>query len=189
MNKSSKKTTVHLFLDRNIVQELRSEAEVNGVSLNSNINSILTNYVTFYRRVKELQGVLITGNDFRFFLENTDEEKMLNNFKTNLTDLIPASLKQRRIPVTLNNLIEVEYSQMAINAGIIYRFTRYYNEEGLLCLMFQHHFGIKWSRMLAKGYTHQIETLIGIPTKAEFSASSVEITIIDRKYGKSSSES
>lgn len=184
MQKSDKKTTINIFIDRKVVQDLRSEAEIKGVSLNSNINSILKNYTNFYRRAKELQAVFITGNDFRFFLENMDEKKMLDNFKHNLTDIIPSSLEERQIPSTFENHIEHEYSQMAVNAGIIYRFTRYYDNEGLLCLLFQHHFGPKWSKMLAEGIAYQIETLFGIPTKYIISPSRAVITIVDRRFSK-----
>lgn len=181
-NKSkSQRTTVNLFIDNAVVNELKLEAETKGMSLNSHVNSVLSNYVSFYRRAKDLHGVFMTGNDFRKVLENLDEGIMAEQFKSNLTDLIPAALTERKILLTLQNLMEFEYKQMAVNAGIIYKFTSYHNEDGLLCLLFQHHFGIKWSRILSKGYAYQIETLFGMPTKSTLTHGNVKITILHRE--------
>lgn len=181
---SPSKTTVNLFIDANVLADVRKEAKASGISLNSHINKVLTDYVTFYRRAKELECVALTGNDFRFILDNMDEEKMLEHFKSNLTDLIPAALNERKIPATLEKLIEYEYAQMAINAGIIYKFTSYHDEDGLFCLLFQHRFGIRWSRILAEGHTYQIKKLFDIYTRYTISPSNVVITILDRRFNK-----
>lgn len=91
INKSpaARKTTVNLFVEGQVLDELKDDSSSRGLSLNANINRILMKYVRFHRRVEDLQCVHITGNDFKFFLDNVDENKMLNNIVQNLTDLIP----------------------------------------------------------------------------------------------------
>ena len=53
-SKESKKLTVTFAIDEKILNELRNDAEFNGISLNSKINNILTKYVTFYKHAEEI---------------------------------------------------------------------------------------------------------------------------------------
>jgi hypothetical protein len=177
---ANKKTTVNLFIDSQVLSELKGNAKSKNLSLNANINRILMQYVSFYRRVEDLQGVHITGNDFRFFLDNISEDKMLDKFMENLTDLIPSSLNERNIPTTLQNLIKYEFSHMVINAGIVKKFTTFRNENGLFCLMFQHNHGLKWSRILAKGFTQQLQSVIQLHATYKITPTTVIITFQDK---------
>jgi predicted DNA binding CopG/RHH family protein len=40
--KASKKATVNLFIDENVIGELKKEADYHGISLNAKVSSILT---------------------------------------------------------------------------------------------------------------------------------------------------
>lgn len=177
---SSKKTTVNLFIDSLVLNELKDDSGSRGLSLNANINRVLMKYISFYRRAEDLQCVFFTGKDFRFVIDNIDESKLLDNFVQNLTDLIPSSLNERGIPTTLENLIKFEYSRMALDAGIVHKFSTFRNERGLFCLMFQHSHGIKWSRILAKGYTQQIDLVLNLRTEYNITPTTVVITFQDR---------
>lgn len=57
--KQSRKTTVNLFLESDILDEIRKEAKQRGISLNSRINSILTKYINFYKRAEEIDDTCV----------------------------------------------------------------------------------------------------------------------------------
>jgi predicted HicB family RNase H-like nuclease len=55
--KASKKATVNLFIDENVIGELKKEADYHGISLNAKVSSILTKHVNFYRHAEALEAV------------------------------------------------------------------------------------------------------------------------------------
>lgn len=53
-SKNRKKTTVNLFIDEGVIDDLKEESKAKGISLNAKINMILAKYANFYRRRKRL---------------------------------------------------------------------------------------------------------------------------------------
>ena len=100
MESRDKKTTVNLFIDKNIINEIRKEADNKGISLNSRLNNILTDYVWFYKRAEEFQSVTFPKEYFQFVLDNIDEQKLTEFFDTLLSGLIPTVLLDFKVPIT-----------------------------------------------------------------------------------------
>ncbi len=68
----SSKATVNLFIDQNVLTNLKEEANSKGISLNSKINTILNKYVNFYRRTEETEHLIVAPRQWAVFLDMMD---------------------------------------------------------------------------------------------------------------------
>lgn len=75
--KESKKATVNLFIDENVIGELKKEADYHGISLNAKVSSILTKHSNFYRHAEALEAVTWSLKVFSSFLELMDEDRVI----------------------------------------------------------------------------------------------------------------
>ena len=57
--KPRKKTNVTIFVDVQLITEIKKEAETINTSLNSRLNSILLEYVMFYRHVSNSKSLIM----------------------------------------------------------------------------------------------------------------------------------
>lgn len=98
-------TTINLFVDSDILEDIRKEALSDGVSLNAKVNDILTSYSLLYKYNKEQDAVFITGKTDRFFLDSIDENKLIDHYIEVTSDLAASMLIERNVPFTLDNFI------------------------------------------------------------------------------------
>lgn len=78
----SKKITINLSFGSEILGIIREEAKQKNVSLNQKINSILTDYVYFYKRAEEFESVTFPKDYFELVLDIIDERKLKEYFDT-----------------------------------------------------------------------------------------------------------
>ncbi len=97
------KSTVNLFVDSGILDELKEEAKSKGVSLNAEINAILNKYVNFFRRAEEIHALIIEPRQWMVFLEMLDENKTAEIMKNDGNPAVVAYLKHNKIPITKEN--------------------------------------------------------------------------------------
>jgi hypothetical protein len=76
-----KKTTVNLFIDQEVLEQIRDYSIRNGVSLNAKINTILAKYTNYFHRVEELRYVIIVPRQWTVFLDMLDEYKTIEFMK------------------------------------------------------------------------------------------------------------
>jgi hypothetical protein len=180
-SRQKQKTNISVSIDSNLLNEIRRESESKDVSLNARINTILAKHATFYRHSEEQQSIVLPNRTFRSIVNTVDEDLLLNEFKENNADLIPTIFNQRNIPLTLSNLIEYCYKRIAIVSGTFHDFSSYKDNEGHLCMVVRHNYGIKWSRVLAAGLSHQIESAVGYHViSASVLSSSILLKIVEK---------
>ena len=178
--KSNKKSTSTLAIDQNVLGYIKREAEAEGVSINSKINYVLKKYALFYKYTELEQPVILPSKTFSFLLDETDEQKMLEEYKYILLYLLPEALIRQNIPITFDNWVKYVFGSMVIYSGAVQAFEYYNDDEGLLCLVFRHKYGMKFSRLIDKAYTHALETLFGYHTICTLLPSSVVLKIRER---------
>jgi hypothetical protein len=161
--KNKKKTTITFAIDDEVLQELRNDAEKEGGhSLNSKINNILLKHVSFYRFLEQQQSIVIPNKNFKFILDNIDEKKLLEEFKSVVFDMIPSDLLELRAKLSIENWIKYVCESTLLYAGAFQKFNYHIDEENRLHLIFRHSHGIKWSRILSSVFTQQMESLLGL---------------------------
>jgi hypothetical protein len=179
--KESKKVTVTFAIDEKILNDLRNDAELHGISLNSKINNILTKYVTFYKHAEEIGCSIWPPSLFSAFLELIDESKVVEVITNSGLDAVLSFFKHNNIPVNKETLIKYGYQGIALWTGQYAFFSHYVDEEGYTCLVMDHKLGIRWSRILADMHTRFIEKLLQLPTKTiTITSTTVVLRLIDK---------
>jgi hypothetical protein len=177
---STKRTTINLFVDSDILEDIRKEALSDGVSLNAKVNDILTSYSLLYKYNKEQDAVFITGKTHRFFLDSIDENKLIDHYIEVTSDLAASMLIERNVPFTLDNFIRYIIEGVAKNSGSYKKFAHFKDEDGHTCLLFRHNFGDKWSKILGTGMCNLLEYLVKCHTNLRLLSNSALIKILEK---------
>jgi hypothetical protein len=156
-----RRVTVNLFIEEGIVNSLRQDAQDKRVSLNARINEIVS-------------------TQFAVFIELMDEEKTAEIMQTDGTATMLAYFQHNNIPITLDSIIEVAFANVSIASGVCTKFTQHIDEEGYRCLVFDHRYGIKWSRIIAKVFSYLLEKTCNVNISATLLPNTIALKIIDR---------
>lgn len=173
--KGSDKSAITFSVDPNLLIKIKREAELQGISTNAKIGMILAKYVGLYRHASEHDSIFIPETIFAAMVDMMDEEKTLELMKKNNIDLIPSVFLHNNIPFTIENLIKHCFLGIGLWAGLYTGFKYYTDGNGSLNLVFTHDFGIKWSRIIGKGFSHLIENIPEL--RANFKALPSTVTI------------
>jgi hypothetical protein len=178
-----KKTTVNLFIETRILEEIREEAEQKGVSLNARINSILTKYINFYKRAEEVDDTCVMPKKyFQFAIDNINEEDNIKMVADMHRIWVPAFLHDINVPLTVENFVEYAARQVGINSRTIDNVTYHLDKEENRILAFTHRFGLKWSRVLSRGLAIFIEELFNYRTEVSVYTGSFVIKVLERRH-------
>jgi hypothetical protein len=151
--------------DDNLLKQLKSEAERRGTSINQITNSFLIKYFLFYRHVEDQRGTIIPHDLWKDLLELIDEKELAEIVEKNGIEVVLVLFEHNNVPATIDNLIKYFFETMALWAGAYHRFSHHTDNHGNLNLVFEHSFGIKWSRVLGLVFTNFIKKSLGLSSK------------------------
>jgi hypothetical protein len=155
--KSNKKSNITLAIDTEIQSMLKNIAEGEGLSINSKINSILWKYATFYKYVEQDGSLIIPSRSVRFFIENIDEDKWIEEYSNMLDEIVPFFFLELKTTQTLENILKVVFDRLLAYGGSYKGYSCHMDKDGNMNLVFQHEYGMKWSRILNAVYTRFIQ--------------------------------
>lgn len=178
--KSRKKTNVTISVDASLINEIKKEAETVNTSLNSRMNSILTEYVMFYRHVSNSKSLIMPRALHMKLLEKLDEADILNAFINEGAGGAFSVLKHHNIPLTKENYLKYVIEMIARITGQFNYSSHYIDKEGYLTIVLDHIYGEKWSHVLGKGHSFLIEKYLGIPTQVTYLPDTVTIKLLDK---------
>jgi hypothetical protein len=179
---TSKKETITLALDKNILDDIRKSAKDDGLSVNALMNSILSKWVNFFKYQLEYSVITLTSQNFESLLEKTDEV-FVQEFSRNALGIVRATLIARNILLTVDNLIEYEYKTFGVLGGAFQSVTSYKDPEGHTCIVFKHRYGEKWSRVIARVFGEQLQTLFNCHVDSSISTNAVILKILETNIG------
>ncbi len=179
---SSKKTTVNLAIDARLIQELKKEASSQNLSLNAKINSVLSMHVDFYRINTDFGCVIHDPKVFLSLLDLIDDEnKIVEIFWNEGGSTVLSYFNHKNIPLTKENIIEHICERIGLWTGHYSFFSHYTDSEGYTCLVFDHKFGIKWSRILARLHSKSFEHWLGLNTLTNITSKTVVLKILEKE--------
>lgn len=147
--KEKSRSNVTISVDKNILEEIKSDAQGMGLSINAYLNEALQRYIVFYRHVKKQGGVILPRGFFINLLDLAEEERISKIFeREGGFDVIISILAQNNIPITLDNLIKFVFEGIASWAGGYDKFSYQKDKDEKTRLVFEHGFGTKWSKAL-----------------------------------------
>jgi hypothetical protein len=161
--KSNKKSNITLAIDTEIVNTLKNIAEGEGLSINSKINSILWKYTSFYKYVEQDSSLIIPSRSVNFFIENIDEDKWIKEYSNMLDEIVPFFFLELKTAQTLENTLKVVFDRLLAYGGSYKGYSCHVDKDGNMNLVFQHEYGIKWSRILSAVYARFIQKTLNQP--------------------------
>lgn len=175
-----KKTTITLSLDNEVIEYLGNEAQNKGVSLNANANNILLKYIYFYR--EQEQGFLITipRKAFQFYINHIDDIEHGDFIESFLFELIRVSFHEKRIPITLENIIKVFFENIALNSGAIDSIKYYTDNGGYFIIVIKHPYNIKWSNSSCYAFKKLFMNLLNLNLEYEALSNSFILKILEK---------
>ena len=92
-------------------------------------------------------------------IDHIDETSLLEAFMADTLNL-DLFFRTKNIPFTLDNFIKYAGEGTGLHGGIYQHFHYYKDSNGIMTLVYRHNYGIKWSRILSKGLSHQIKSML-----------------------------
>lgn len=175
--KSNDKSNVTISVDNKIFNEIKKDAENQGQSVNALLNTMLTKYVLLYRPAEEQEGFLVPHKFFSGLLEYIPEDKLIELIHNDGFEAIRSVFVQGGISLTMDNMITYFFERIALWAGTYYKFRNYYDDDGCLCLAFEHSYGIKWSRAIGASLCTIIKEILNYNTEYKVSTSTILIRV------------
>jgi hypothetical protein len=160
-SEKTKKSTITLSLDTEILDVLKNMAESEGLSINSKINSILWKHITFNKYVEQDCSLIIPSRSVNFFIANIDEEKWIQEYSDTLEEIVPFFFLELKTTQTLENTLKVVFDRLLLYGGSYKGYSSHEDNSGNLNLVFRHEYNIKWSRILSAAYSRFIEKTLG----------------------------
>jgi len=177
------KVTITLAIDKEVMDNIRRNASRDGISINALINNILTKWDKFFQYHRENQVIVITGRNFETLLELLDEQRFIDMWKYDALNLVTTIFGEKNIPLTLDNLIEYEYKIFGVMGGAFKSVSAYKDNEGHTNIVFTHRYGLKWSRIIAAVFSHQLSIYFKCHTSSEIIPSSTILRILEKNIG------
>ena len=157
------KTEITVSLDFKVVGEIRRKAVMEGTSMNSKVNSILNKHEVLYKPSEERGCIFVPQRIHLLMIEAVNEDKLTEVMLQINNNEIPSLFSSKGITPSLETLIDMLYERMFLWSGMYSNFTHYQDNEGYSCLVFDHKYTIKWSRVLAKVFSQQISSMLTVP--------------------------
>lgn len=184
MKKTNEKTNVTITLDNDVLNRIRNDADERSQSVNLRINEILVKYEQFYKHADELKAVTIPAQIYKSMLDVMDEKIGTAWLKKAVNEIWPAILIHDNIPQNIVNFVDYSFGRIAKYAGLCSIFKKYYDEDGCLCLVFEHEFGIKWSNMIADVFSESLNNLFQVEVERKILPNTILIRILEKELEK-----
>jgi len=175
--KSNDKSNVTISIDKKIFNEIKKYAAGQGQSVNALLNTILTKYVFLYGPAEAQEGFLVPHKFFIGLLEYIPEENLLELIKKDGFEAIRSVFVQGGISFSMDNMIKYFFERIALWAGTYYKFRNYYDDEGFLCLAFEHSYGIKWSKAIGAALVSIIKEILNHNAELKVTISTILIRV------------
>ncbi|MDP8887155.1 MAG: hypothetical protein M3M91_05120 [Thermoproteota archaeon] len=161
--RNNKKLNITLAIDIETQKALKNIAEAEGLSVNSKVNSILWKYISFYKYVEQDRSLIVPSRSVNFFLENIDEDKWIKEYSDMLDEINPFYFLELKAAQSLENTLKVVFDRLLAYGGSYKAYSCHLDNDGNMNLVFQHEYGMKWSRILSAVYTRFIQRTLRQP--------------------------
>ena len=176
--KEKRKSNITIAVDDTILNEVKKDAKNHGVSVNAEVNNILHKHTVFYRHVNEQDGIILPHAVFAEIVNLIDEDKLMHlPYEKGGGDYIMAIFAHNNISYTIDNLIKYLFESIALWAGTYKTFRYRKDGSGEIDLLFEHEYGIKWSKTVGYSFSRLIQSATGCTAIFKASANTVTVKV------------
>jgi len=178
--KNNAKSNITLSIDNQLVRQLRNEAESQGLSINAKVSSILSKYVMFYKDTEQEKYVTMPQKMYATLLDEINEEKLRRLINMRSLEMMLSIFVRNNIQFTMDNLIKRCFQGFSLWSGIYNNFQYYRDANNDLCLVFEHSFGEKWSKILGENVTNLIGEMLNLPAEYQAIMNTLLVKVKDK---------
>lgn len=175
--KSNTKSNVTISTDKKIFDEIKKNAKNKGQSVNALLNNVITKYVLLYGPVEEQDGIILPHKFFSGLLEYIPDDNLVKLLYGEGFEVVRSIFVQGGISLTMDNLIKYMFEGIALWAGTYYKFRKYYDDDGWLCLAFEHRYGIKFSKALGLAFSDIIKNILNHNAEHKVTSSTILVRV------------
>lgn len=154
-----KKPNITIISDAKTLNELKKWSESAGLSMNALINEVLTKNLSFYRYVSEHDSMIIPSTIYSTIIEILPEKILVDLVTRIISEMVQSIFAHNNTSYTMDNMAKSYFENVGLWSGIYSIFKRYGDADSTN-LIFEHKYGIKWSRIIAQSISNLLkETL------------------------------
>lgn len=173
----TRRTNFTLSIDDEILREVKVEAKKRNLSNNAFATDIIKTWVSFYRYVEELECTPIPREIFQLMLDASDEKQMAGWLGKAVNEVWPSVMIHESVPKTIRDYIQFAYGYTGNKAAVYSSFKLQEDPSENLVLIFQHKYGIKWSRILAEVFSDSLKNSFNVKIEREILPSTLILRI------------
>lgn len=178
--KRNDKSNITLAIDKHLLAEVKRLSKSKNASINATIAEIIMKHVLFYDMASKMEYIVISPLIHSELLEAVDEKRLTKTVHQAFDTMLMSIFTHNDIDLTLNNSIKYFFEGIALWSGLYTIFKHHTDKEGCMCLVFEHKYGIKWSRILASLFLCLIEDILHLRADQKVLANTLVIRILDR---------
>lgn len=178
MPKSSqrKKPNITIISDTKTLNELKKWAGTRGLSMNALINDILAKNTFFYRYASEHECMIIPSTIYSSIIDTSSEKSLVDVTSRTANEMVQSIFSHNSIPYTMDNMIKFYFESVGLWSGL-YNIFKHYNEIGSTILVFEHKYGIKWSRVISQSISNLVKETLHRQPENKILPNTVIITV------------
>jgi hypothetical protein len=110
---------------------------------------------------------------FSLFIERVDEAVFADAWRAAIKESMPRHFFAQNISPTFDNVIKHGFEKNGFLTGMYKNFSHGVDDQGNIRMIFEHMFGIKWSRILALVFAEHLGGTLGVKVTSKILASTV----------------
>lgn len=130
-----------------------------------------------YRAIGTSGGIVISTDTWKYIIDKLDDDSIYEALQST-AKVAFAILSQNDIPLTINNFIDIIFNRAGLYWGTYSHFHHSNDDSENVSLVFEHQFGIKWSRAVGKAFCQFFNDQFGLRTELNASARNIKIIVI-----------
>ena len=171
-----KKPNITIISDAKTLSELKKWADSKGLSMNALINEVLTKNIFFYRYVSEHECMIIPSTIYSNMIDVLPEKTLVDLISRIINEMVQSIFLHNNISYTLDNMVKYYFENIGMWSGLYNIFKRY-SEMSSTNLVFEHKYGIKWSKIIAQSISNLMKETLNLSSEYKILPSTVILQV------------
>jgi hypothetical protein len=176
--KPSKKTNLTLSIPSQLAVEIKKDAVHSGTSTNAKVNSILAKYVKFYKVSEDLESVVVPTTIWASIVSLVDEDHLRAIMTSAGVETTYSMFQDASLPFSPEIFVRHYCQEICCWSGMFSSF-REFKKDGFLTLVFEHKYGIKWSRIMGEALSDFVRGTFDIDVDLEILPGTLKLGMAD----------
>ncbi|HUL51717.1 MAG TPA: hypothetical protein VLT10_00420 [Verrucomicrobiae bacterium] len=175
----AKKPNITITAEDKILNELKAWSQSRGLSMNSLINEILAKNTSFFKYVEAHECMIIPSTIFSHIIKLLPDKALTDLSNQSTHEIIQSIFAHNNIPYTMESMIRFYFEGIGLWSGM-YTIFKHYTDMGIINLVFEHKYGIKWSKVLSHTVSDLIEKMLNQSSTSKIHPNTVIVQVKEK---------